>query len=689
MNPEPTSREIFWNISAQGELLFFVLSILALIFCFYGFMIQTRRILRGKKVSFQLLPNAGQLIRTVKDTMLNRRVFRQDFLAGLKHTFIVFGFVSLFLGTLLVALEYDIFQRLLGKEHGFLYGNFYLGFELVLDLMGAFFIAGLLYMILRRYLLAPPQLRWTWYDMIMPTSLLIIAVTGFVIEGLRLAANSTTLSYNPLWSPIGYLASKMTQETSIETLQNAHWYVWWFHAFISLAWLAHLPFAPKVTHIATAGINVFLKDVRAKGRLDFVDVEAAFEQEETLGYDKTSDLTRWDILDLISCTECGRCEMNCPAHISGKTLSPRSIILQIRKQVYRETPFFRKAEESGSMMESSVSAEEIWACTSCMACVEACPVYIDPLNKILQLRRHQVMDQDEYPETYGDLFTGIERRHNPWNEHPSTRLNWAKGLDIRIMSEVLEAREQVDYLFWVGCSAAFDARNQKIARSMVKILNAAGVSFAVLGEEEQCTGDPARRIGHEYIYQMQAEANVETISQYAFKRILTICPHCFNTIGNEYPDYGGKYDVVHHTVLIKELLDQGKLQFKQAIPRIVSYHDSCYLGRHNRIFEAPRQILQQIHGIELYEMERNRETGLCCGAGGGMMWVEEDQEQRVNELRVLEAESALSKANQEKPAIIATACPFCMAMMEDGLAAKKSSLQDQDIAELVCEALAL
>lgn len=689
MKSEHVTREIFWNISHEEGIFFVILAILSSGVCFYGFYIHARRVLLGKKMLSSQRLDWEFWVGILKSALLNRRMFRQDFKAGLYHFFIVTGFLTLFVGTNILMVEYDLFQKLLGLERGFFYGNFFLGFELILDVMGALFVIGLCYMILRRYLFAPPQLRWTKFDLLMPVWLLVIGVTGFVVEGLRLAASESTLTYNPLWSPIGFLIYKSSQEIAPETLRSLHWGAWWFHAFISLGWIAHLPYARKVAHVVTAGINVFLKDTRAKGRLNYVDVEAAFEKEEPLGYETISDMNRWDLLDLLSCTECGRCEMNCPAHHSGKKLSPRNIILELREQVSQEVPFFQKRKERKSIMETSVTAEEIWACTTCMACVEACPVYIDPLHKILQLRRHEVMDQDQYPETYGGVFTGVERRQNPWHEHPTTRLNWAKDLAVKVMADILEAEEIVDYLFWVGCSAAFDARNQKIARAVVKILDAAGVSFAVLGTEETCTGDPARRIGHEYIYQMQAEANVETLSQYAFQRILTLCPHCFNTLNNEYPDYGGDYEVVHHTVLIQELLKQGKIKFTQAVNHTIVYHDSCYLGRHNRIFEPPRQILQQISGVGLVEMEWNRETGMCCGAGGGMMWLEEDQDKRVNDIRVVQAEKAVAQAASGKSALLATACPFCMTMLEDGLAAKKSALQDKDIAELVCEAMGL
>ena len=686
MDSEKVTREIFWNISHTGGLVFMALTLVALAVCFYGFYVHGRRILVGKKTGGTGSVWKG-LASMFQQGVANKRLFRQDSKAGLNHFFIVSGFLVLFIGTNIIAVEYDIFQKLLGMEVGFFYGTFFLGFEFILDLMGALFVIGLVYMLLRRYFLAPPQLRWTGADLLMPLWLLVIGVTGFLMEGLRLAATQSTLTYNPLWSPVGFLTSKLTGDLSSETVRSLHWGVWWFHAFISLGWIAHLPYAAKVTHVVTAGANLFLKNIRPQGRLHFVDVEATFEKEETLGYEKISDMSRWDILDLISCTECGRCEMNCPAHLSGKKLSPRTIILEMRDQVGREIPFFGKNQAMQPIMETSVTSEEIWACTTCMACVEACPVYIDPLNKILQLRRYEVMDQDQYPATYSDVFSGVERRQNPWNEHPTTRLNWAKDLPVKVMADVLADGDSVDYLFWVGCSAAFDARNQKIARAVVKILNAAGVSFAVLGTEETCTGDPARRIGHEYIYQMQAEANVETLSHYSFKKVLTLCPHCFNTLHKEYPDYGGHYEVIHHTALIHELLEQGKLRFSHTVEHTVTYHDSCYLGRHNRIFEPPRAILQQIPGVELVEMERHREVGMCCGAGGGMMWVEEAPSQRVNDQRVAQAESATAQASHEKSPVIATACPFCMTMLEDGLAAKKSTLQDKDIAELVCEAL--
>jgi Fe-S oxidoreductase len=323
-----------------------------------------------------------------------------------------------------------------------------------------------------------------------------------------------------------------------------------------------------------------------------------------------------------------------------------------------------------------------------MACVEVCPVYIDPLTKILELRRNEVMIQDRYPDTFADVFNGITKRGNPWNQHSSSRMEWARGLSIQTMAEARTAGAPVEYLLWIGCSAAFDARNQRIARSLVTILQKADISFAVLGEEETCTGDPARRIGHEYLYQIQARQNIDTLSTYGVQKILTLCPHCFNCLGNEYLILGGNYTVVHHVQLLHELLETGRIKLSNRVEAAVTYHDSCYLGRHNGIYDAPREILKQIPGLELLEMKRSRETGMCCGSGGGLMWVEEEPGKRVNERRVQQVQETLESA-QGGPGtrLVASACPFCITMLEDGLAARKMNVQDKDIAELVADAL--
>ena len=297
------------------------------------------------------------------------------------------------------------------------------------------------------------------------------------------------------------------------------------------------------------------------------------------------------------------------------------------------------------------------------------------------------MIHDRFPDTYADVLMGIEKRGNPWNEHPTSRMEWAKGLEVPIMADMAEEGKGVEYLFWVGCSAAYDPRNTKIAQSMVKILQAANVSFAVLGEEERCTGDAARRMGQEYLFSIQAESNVELLADYKFDHILTICPHCYNSFAKEYPDFGGKYSVIHHTELINNLIEDGRLSLTQSVDAVATFHDSCYLGRHNRIFDAPRDILAKIPGLKTVEMDRNREMGMCCGGGGGLSWFEEDTDKRVNDRRVEQAAQAIGETGSSKTQLIATSCPFCLTMIEDGLAARETTMENRDIAELVAEAI--
>jgi Fe-S oxidoreductase len=472
-----------------------------------------------------------------------------------------------------------------------------------------------------------------------------------------------------------------------DSLKSAHVIFWWLHVLLAMGAIAVLPFVPKAMHLAAAGFNIFFEDLRFKGRLAKLDVEGAFERDENLGYETLSHLTRKDLLDVVSCTECGRCEMNCPANISGKSLSPREIVLGLRRQLNAEQPIAGAPVESKRILDAEISPVAIQYCTTCMACVESCPVFIDPLAKILEIRRNEMMIHDEFPETYADVLMGMEKRGNPWNEHPTARMEWAKGLDVPIMADIAEQGKGVEYLFWVGCSAAYDPRNTKIAQSMVKILQAAGINFAVLGEEERCTGDPARRMGQEYLFSVQAESNVELLAEYKFDHILTICPHCYNSFAKDYPDFGGNYSVIHHTQLIEELINAGRLSLTKAVDAVATFHDSCYLGRHNRIFDAPRGILAKIPGLQTVEMERSREMAMCCGGGGGLSWFEEDTDKRVNDRRIQQATQAVAGSNSDKSSLIITSCPFCLTMIEDGLAATETTMTDKDIAELVVEAM--
>lgn len=684
------TREIFWNISGTQEIFFYLFAAVAVGLFAWGVYRHVRRVLAGKPVPFSRSDLAARFGRALSTILSNRTVLRRHKLGGVMHLFIMWAFIVLLVATTIVAVEYDLFHKIFGVEHAILKGSFYLGFELITDIFGGLLVVGLIIALIRRYILRKPQLKHQRVDWILPVWLLAIALTGFAVEGLRLTADAADLGYAPDWSPVGAVLAGLFGGAGADAMRNAHVVFWWLHGILALAGIAVLAYVPKVMHLIAAGVNIFFEDLRPRGRLAKLDVEGAFERDEVLGYETLPDLTRKDFLDVVSCTECGRCEMNCPAAISGKILSPREIVLGLRRHFNTEYPIVGKPGEARRILDAELSAEAVQVCTTCMACVESCPVMIDPLGKILEIRRNEVMIHDRFPETYADVFAGMEKRGNPWNEHPTIRLEWAKGLDVPIMADVAAAAKGVDYLFWVGCAAASDPRNAKIARSMARILKAAAVDFAVLGEEERCTGDPARRMGHEYLFSILAESNVELLSQYNFKHILTICPHCYNTFVKDYPDFGGEYSVIHHTQLIRDLIEGGRLSIINRIDAVATLHDSCYLGRHNRIFEAPRQVLAKLPGIQTVEMERNREMAMCCGAGGGLTWYEEETDKRVNDRRVAQAAEAIGNAGASgagKSRLIATACPFCMTMIEDGLAARETGLANKDIAELVAEAI--
>lgn len=681
------TREILWNISTAGEVVLYLLAVITLGVLGWGIYKHIRRILNGRNVTFPTPVQAGRLGRALVNVLSNRTVTHRHKLGGGMHLLIMWSFIVLIVATTIVAIEYDLFHKILGMDHLIMQGPFYLGFELVTDVFGFLLIVGLIVAIMRRYVLSRPQLKQQAVDWKLPVLLLIIGITGFIVEGFRLAANAADLGYNQAWSPIGALFAGIVNEATPESLEMAHVTFWWIHVLLAFAAIAALPFVPKAMHLFAAGVNIFFEDLRPQGRLEKLDVEGAFERDENLGYEKLEDLTRKDLLDVVACTECGRCEMNCPANISGKNLSPREVILGLRYQLNTEQSISGPPTEPARILDAEISPETIQYCTTCMACVESCPVLIDPLSKILELRRNEAMIHDRFPDTYADVLMGLEKRGNPWNEHPTARMEWAKGLDVPIMADIAAEGKGVEYLFWVGCSAAYDPRNTKIAQSMIKILQAAGINYAVLGEEERCTGDPARRMGQEYLFSMQAESNVELLADYKFDHILTICPHCFNSFAKDYPDFGGDYSVIHHTQLIEKLIEEGKISLTQTVDATATFHDSCYLGRHNRIFEAPRAILEKIPGVKSVEMERNREMAMCCGGGGGLSWFEEDTDKRVNDRRIDQASEAIASTGNDQASFIVTSCPFCLTMIEDGLAAKETTIENRDIAELVAESI--
>ncbi len=624
--------------------------------------------------------------------VLQRKVVRRRY-AGVMHSLMYTGFIALAIGTTLVFLNMDIFSHF---DIDFLREQPYLIFEVALDFMGLAFTVGLGMVFYRRLVERPKYLRAERPDLVLPGLLLLLMIQGFLLEAIRLAVTQPKWQE---WSFVGYAISlglrgigiderlvtisvsgALVTVTPTTGLAWGYGLLWWFHAATWSAMLAALPWT-KTSHFLFSPANTFFERAAPYGQLPKpFDVDVLTQPDAPrprLWATSTKDFTWFDRLQLDACTICGRCTSVCPAWSTGKPLDPMRVILDLREAMEKEA----KGVPLGGPLADAVGYEELWACTTCMACMQECPVSIRHVPFIVELRRNYAMELGRIPEESKGMLRNIETNYNPWGIGWDQRGKWAEGLGVRTLAETVAAGETVDVLYWVGCAASFDDRNRKVARAFARILQKAGVRFAILGPEEKCTGDPARRLGNEYLAQMMIKANVETLNRYGVPRIVATCPHCFNTIKNEYPDFGGNYEVVHHTQFLRELIDSGRLTPTKDVLQFLTYHDPCYLGRYNKVYDEPRDVLYKIPGVRVVEMEQCREHGFCCGAGGARMWMEERTGEKVNHRRLSHVER--TRANG-----VATACPYCLIMFDDAAKTKgREDLRRFDVAELLEKAL--
>ncbi len=657
------TREIYWNI--QGIWVMYALAAVALAIFGYGLYRELRLVAIGR--SDLRWDQSGKRVRQLAvHALLQMRSLRHRY-PGSMHILISWGFAVLFMGTVVVFLQADLGVPIM-------HGAFYLFFQsLTLDLLGLACIAGILMALFRRYVLRPDRLerpnrlKNALGDSVILLLLLAILVTGFLLEGVRIAATGDPWS---AWSPVGKLVSLALPDpaTSASVLRDTHRFTWWFHMVMTLAFISYLPYS-KLRHILFSPANIFLQEPGSRGELKAMDIEAA----ETFGTPKFGDFPRSRLLDVEACTECGRCQDACPAYRTGQPLSPKAVVLDLRKALHRPT-----GKTDGDYPAiTAVTTEAIWSCTTCGACMEQCPVFIQHVPAIVDMRRHMVMEQAEYPDLMQEAVTSLEARGHPFRGSRYSRTDWCEGLDVRVVSEGGPA----EWLYWVGCAAAFDDRAQKIARAFATLLQRAQVDFAILGEEESCTGDAARRIGNEYLYQMMAQQNIATLERYGIKKIVTACPHCMNTLKHEYRQLGANLEVYHHTELLAQLVREGRLSPGPSAIKSLTFHDSCYLARYNGVTRQPREIIAAMPGVKIEETASAREQTFCCGAGGGHMWFEEGGSIRINQER---AGQLLSTGAP----VIGTACPFCAIMLRDGVEATKGDRDVKllDVAEMLEQA---
>ncbi|MEA4902076.1 heterodisulfide reductase-related iron-sulfur binding cluster [Desulfitobacterium sp.] len=682
------TRELYWNI--DGHWLIYPLFLIAFGFIVYGYWKRIRLWKLGQPENRWRDVWAG-----IKDIFVygifHYRILKDKY-PGIMHFLILWGFIFLGFATTIVALQADFGLN-------FFHGVLYVFIKLTANAFGLLAVVGLIMALWRRYVEKPDRLdnKKGAGDGFVLVLILAILITGFITEAVRIVAN------NDPWAAygfVGYWISPLFSGMSAESLSAFHRFLWWFHLLLAFTFLGAIPYT-KLTHILLAPANQFLRKRGPIGVPEKIDFED--ESLETFGKSKLREFSWKTLFNSDACIRCGRCQDNCPAYLSGKHLNPKQVIQDMRdymEEVGEAYGNYAKAhpavavagaegsEEAAAAVEAPseeelglrnligdvIPEEDLWACTTCRSCEQQCPIFVEHVDKTIDMRRNLVLMESRFPAEAQLAFKNMENNGNPWGIGWTKRAEHLTSLGV----PTLEENPEPEILYWPGCSGAYDMRNQKVSSAFVKLLQKANVNFSIIGNEEKCCGDSARRLGNEYLFFSLATENIEVMNSHGIKKIVTQCPHCFNVLKQDYPEFGGNYEVIHHTQYLYELLKSGRLKLNKAENNpTITYHDSCYLGRYHQIYEEPRELLKAA-GFTTLEMSRNHEKSFCCGAGGGRMWLEEKEGKRINEMRTDEALATHAD-------FVGTACPFCLTMINDGIAAREAEekVKAQDIAEIL------
>ena len=678
-NRTDAGREIFFNAQQPWAVYLMFSALIGLLV--YGIVRHATLWMIGQPTPGILSELPHRLRNAVRLGLAQDRV-RRDRYAGVMHWCIFSSIVVLTAVTAQVALDDDLSLH-------FLEGGYYLFYSFYGDLFGVIGLVGVGMALYRRYFDDFHRIRWDerLEDHLVLWGLAGVLLSGFLVEALRI--NVTELASHPDWARWSFASWGVAEFLDVFGMTDgqvlsAHTWVWWGHIAVAFSWLGLIVFT-KLDHLFFAPINAFLLRTDSPGRLATIE---NIEEREVFGVGQIQDFTWKQLFELDACVRCGRCTEVCPANLAGQPLSPMHLIQDLKRHLAQVGPDLQRAGHEGDdvrsvapvqMVGEVINDESLWACRTCGACVQECPVMIEHVPTIVDMRRYLVMDEARIPAPAQQVLENMETRGHPWRGTALERTTWMEGLgDVPIFDGTQE------YLYWVGCSGSLVERNLPITQAVFRLLREAGASFGVLGQEETCNGDPARRLGNEYLFQILAQQLVETFRAKNVQRVITNCPHCFNTFKNEYPQFDGHFEVIHHTEFLADALERGTLTPRHQVGSTITYHDSCYLGRMNGVYDAPRQVLSFLPGAQLEEMRRSRSGGLCCGAGGGNMWQEEVGERRVNHVRTEEAVATGAEA-------VVSNCPFCIQMFEDGVPAiqpeEEGRMRPFDVAELLEQAV--